>query len=264
VVRRRFPSRYALALQGRTRDPDAVLSRPARHLFLVPWRSFTLIGVWHVVYDRSPDEVSVGAEELESFIDKINWAYPGLSLSPADVTLCNAGLVPFGENEHGATNLRYGKRSHLIDHERTHGLEGLVTLIGIRYTMARGGAVQAMDLICYKLGKPMRRPTTERKPLLGVRPKTVSRALARGHAASGKRRVTQLKRRIGLGPRVLTKPRGHHRFTGRHAQHAQEDQWPTQRAPTPGTLAEQASRIGSLGWCGPSCVRIEAWAAIDR
>jgi len=167
VVRRRFPSHYALALESRTRDPDAILSRRARHLFLVPWRTYTLIGVWHVVYDRTPDKVSVGEEELESFIDEINWAYPGLSLSPADVTLCNAGLVPFGDNEPSATNLRYGKRSHLIDHEQAHGLQDLVTLIGIRYTMARGDAAQAMDLICRKLGKPVWRPATEHKPLFG-------------------------------------------------------------------------------------------------
>jgi glycerol-3-phosphate dehydrogenase len=167
VVRRRFSGQYALALQGRTRDPDALLSRARRHLFVVPWRSFTLIGVWHVVYDRSPDDVSVGLEELESFIDEINWAYPGLSLSLADVTMCNAGLVPFGENAPGATDLSYGKRSHIIDHARSHGFEGLVTLIGIRYTMARGDTAQAMDLICHKLGKPVRPPATERKLLLG-------------------------------------------------------------------------------------------------
>jgi glycerol-3-phosphate dehydrogenase len=167
VVRRRFASRYALALEGGTHDPDAILSRGARHLFLVPWRKYTLVGVWHVVYDRAPDNVNVGEKELESFIGEINRAHPGLSLAPSDVTLCNAGLVPFGENEPGATNLRYGKCSHLIDHERTHGLEGLVTLIGIRYTMGRGDAAQAMDLICGKLGKPARRPATELEPLFG-------------------------------------------------------------------------------------------------
>ena len=111
-----------MAVLGRTRDPDAVLSRPARHLFLVPWRNFTLVGVWHVVWDRHPDEVTVTAQELESFIDEINEAYPSLNLTLGDVRLWNAGLVPFGINEPGAINLSYGKKSNLIDHQKTQGI----------------------------------------------------------------------------------------------------------------------------------------------
>ena len=37
----------ALAVTGSSRDPQAVFSRSARHLFLVPWRGGTLVGVWH-------------------------------------------------------------------------------------------------------------------------------------------------------------------------------------------------------------------------
>src|SRR5690606_8504148 len=40
VVRRKFPHPYAVAVQGRTHDPDALLSRPARHMFLTPWRQY--------------------------------------------------------------------------------------------------------------------------------------------------------------------------------------------------------------------------------
>jgi glycerol-3-phosphate dehydrogenase len=78
----------------------------------------------------------------------------------------NAGLVPFGENEQGAENLRYGKRSHLVDHAATDGIANLVSLIGIRYTMARHDAAHAIDLMCSKLGKAGR-STTDRVPLDG-------------------------------------------------------------------------------------------------
>ena len=167
VVARRFTSPYALAVQGQTQDPDAVLSRAARHLFVVPWRNYTLVGVWHVVYEGGPDDVTVTEQDLQSFIDEINRAYPALELSLADVSMCNAGLVPFGENEPGAVHLSYGKRSRLIDHEKEHGLQGLVTLIGIRYTMARGDAAKVMDLVSAKLGKSLRAPPTHRIALHG-------------------------------------------------------------------------------------------------
>ncbi len=167
VVDRRLPGKQAVAVLGRTRDPDAVLSRPARHLFLVPWRDFTLVGVWHVVYERSPDQVDVTAQDLETFIDEINEAYPSLNLTLKDVRIWNAGLVPFGINEPGATNLSYGKRSNLIDHQKVDGVDGLVTLIGIRYTTARADSAKAIDIAAAKLGVQGTRRDSTTIPIMG-------------------------------------------------------------------------------------------------
>jgi len=167
LVQRQFPHSYALAVQGRTQDPDAVLSRAARHLFIVPWREFSLVGVWHVVWQEHPDSVSVTEAELTSFLGEINEAFPGMELTSDDVTMWNAGLVPFGENEPGAKHLSYGKRSHIIDHKREHGIDNLVSLIGVRYTMARGDAAKAVDMLCRKLEKRVPGCTTDRTPIFG-------------------------------------------------------------------------------------------------
>jgi glycerol-3-phosphate dehydrogenase len=167
LIKRRFRHEYALALQGRTRDPDAVLSRPARHLFLTPWRDYTLCGVWHRVWTEHPDRVRIGERELLGFIEEINEALPELALEPRDVTMWNAGLLPFGDNEEGAEDLRYGKRSHVIDHREEQGLENLVSLIGVRYTMARGDAATAVDLVQKKIGERVERAPTHRVPVHG-------------------------------------------------------------------------------------------------
>jgi glycerol-3-phosphate dehydrogenase len=167
VVKRRFSHGYALALQGRTRDPDALLSRPARHLFLTPWRDYTLCGVWHRVWTEHPDRVRIGERELAGFIEEVNEALPALALDPRDVTMWNAGLLPFGDNEAGTLHLRYGKRSQVIDHREEHGLENLVSLIGVRYTMARADAMAAVDLVAKKLGERIERPPTHRVPVHG-------------------------------------------------------------------------------------------------
>ncbi len=167
VVRRRFAAPYALAVMGRSRDADAVLARDARHLFVVPWREFSLIGVWHKVYREDPDRVGLERHELESYLEEINEAYPGLGLELADIRLWHAGLLPFGEERSGGSELSYGKRSLLVDHAGEHGLEGLVTLIGIRYTMGRGDAAKAIDLVTRKLGRRLPRPPTDRLPIFG-------------------------------------------------------------------------------------------------
>ncbi len=167
LIKRRFSSPRAIAVQAQTKDPDALLSRPARHLFLVPWRDYTLVGVWHVVYDKRPEQVVVAEEEIQSFIDEINWAYPSLKLMTKDVCMWNAGLVPFGDNVEGAKNLSYGKRSHFIDHKVEDDLDNLVTLIGVRYTTARGDSARAINLICRKLGLKGRVAKTDSIPVAG-------------------------------------------------------------------------------------------------
>lgn len=167
LIKRQFDSPRAIAVQARTRDPDALLSRPARHLFLVPWRSYTLVGVWHVIWEKHPEQVIVKENEVQDFIDEINWAYPSLKLTTKDVCMWNAGLVPFGENEEGAKNLSYGKRSHFIDHKISDGLDNLVTLIGVRYTTARGDSAKAIDLICKKLNFKGNKANTATTPVYG-------------------------------------------------------------------------------------------------
>jgi len=167
LIKRRFESPCAVAVQGRTKDPDALLSRPARHLFLVPWRDYTLVGVWHVVWKQHPEQVTVRENEIQSFIDEINWAYPSLKLTTKDVSMWNAGLVPFGENEEGAENLSYGKRSHFVDHKKSDNIDNLVTLIGVRYTTARGDSAKAINLICSKLGSGKLKAATESTPVVG-------------------------------------------------------------------------------------------------
>ena len=74
------------------KDPDAVLSRKGRHIFLVPWRDYTLVGVWHLVFDKDPDSITVSSEELDSYIDEINAAIPALELKLDDITMVNTGL----------------------------------------------------------------------------------------------------------------------------------------------------------------------------
>lgn len=168
VVRRKLLHHaHALAIQGKTRDPDAKFSRGARHLFVAPWRDYTLVGVWHVVWDKDPDSVNVSDEELETFITEVNEACPSLGIRLDDVSLWNAGLVPFGQNVPGSRDLRYGHRSRLIDHAVADGIENLVTLIGVRFTTGRFEAERAIDLVLRKLNREPRACRTAVTPVFG-------------------------------------------------------------------------------------------------
>lgn len=167
LVPRQIHPTFALAVQSRTRDSDALLSRPARHVFITPWRDCSLIGTWHKVFNRGPDAVTMGDDEILEFIDEVNTQYPDANLCFDEVSLWSAGLIPFGQKSGGDEDLSFGKRSILIDHQREHGIAGLATLIGIRYTMARGDAAKVVDIAARALGNDAPRPATDRIPIHG-------------------------------------------------------------------------------------------------
>lgn len=168
IVKRRFQHPYGLTLPSRSRDRDALLSRERRHLFVVPWRGeYSIIGTWHKVTADHPEELSLSDQELDEFVAEVNDGYPGLVGSADEVQILNYGLIPFGSHSAEAIDLSYGKRSVIIDHARTHDTAGLLTVIGIRYTMGRGDAKSALDEITRRLGITATPSMTHRRPVFG-------------------------------------------------------------------------------------------------
>jgi glycerol-3-phosphate dehydrogenase len=97
--------------------------------------------------------VALERSELLQFIEETNAGCPGLALSEADVCISGFGLVPFGKAaQQGAGSLSFGKESRLIDHWQRDRLAGLITLVSVRYTVARMDAAAALDLACRQLG----------------------------------------------------------------------------------------------------------------
>jgi glycerol-3-phosphate dehydrogenase len=167
VIRRPVVRDRALALQTRYRDPNAVLSRGPRHLFMVPWREVTLIGVNSVIYRGDPNALTVTQQEVQGFLDEINEAAPALGLTPDDVALVLAGLLPIGADNLVNGNISFGKRPLIVDHAKSDGLEQLITAITNRYTVARLVAEQAVDLVFRKLSQRACSSRTAEIPLYG-------------------------------------------------------------------------------------------------
>ncbi len=169
VLHRKFDLDFCLAINLESKDEDSLIDRGGRHIFFAPWlgRPFALLGVWHIVWGGSEDQVYVNEEELLEFLSEINKAYPALALTLNDISMVNTGLTLFSERETGSKRMRFGKRSILIDHAKAHSVDGLVTLIGVRATTARGAAEKAIDLIGQKLGKVIAISETQKKPIFG-------------------------------------------------------------------------------------------------
>ena len=156
VLKRKFVDGRALALQTRYRDPSAVLTRGPRHLFMVPWRGRTLVGVNSLIWRDEPDRLRVTEAEVSDFVNEIAEADPRLGLTMDDVALVMAGLLPVEKGNEEGGNVSFGKRPLVVDNAREDRVQGLISAISNRYTVARGVAERAVDLVYDKLGRSPR------------------------------------------------------------------------------------------------------------
>jgi glycerol-3-phosphate dehydrogenase len=165
VVKRKPKHDFALAFATQSKDTDSIIDRGGRHLFAVPWRNFTLVGVWHKVFKGLPENISVTLDEVKQYLSEVNVAFEGSEIRPEEVGIVNMGLTLFGDEEQQQAGLSFGKRSSIIDHDREHGLKGLITLIGVRATMARGMAEAALVHIMARMGH---KPTGDNSALMSL------------------------------------------------------------------------------------------------
>ncbi len=152
LVAARPPSqKYALAVPSKHTDPNAIMSRGRRHLFIIPWRDHTLIGSSHVAHEGAAGDFAVTDKDIQELIDEVNECYPALQLTRDDISFYHAGLVPMDESN-GMTDLRLAQRFRIVDHESADGISGLVSVSGIRWTTSGDVAEKAVNLIFRKLG----------------------------------------------------------------------------------------------------------------
>ena len=172
IVRRPLLDGHALAVgtlahpQDGLMDRDALIRRNSRFLYLKPWRTHTIIGSLQERYEGDPDGVQTTPEEIQGFLDEINHAYPAAQLTFDDVSFIHQGLVPITPSTVAAKTVNLAKRALLTDHARD-GLEGLISVLGVKYTTARLVAEQTIDLVFRKLGIRYPKSVTATRPVYG-------------------------------------------------------------------------------------------------
>jgi glycerol-3-phosphate dehydrogenase len=166
VDRELFPH-YAVGVYGKSHfdDRDAILRKGSRLFFITPWHGRSLIGTAHLPYDADRDHVQVTEAEIQAFLDEINAAYSAADLKRQDVCFAYGGLLPV--TAYGAGDVQLIKRPEIRDHRTQGGPEGLVSVIGVKFTEARRVAEQTIDLVFKKLGKTPPKSTTAMIPVHG-------------------------------------------------------------------------------------------------
>jgi glycerol-3-phosphate dehydrogenase len=164
--RRTFPLVKAMnVVTRRPAWPVAVGSptRGGRLLIALPWHGRLAIGTSHGEEPAGADATYVNTPELESFLAEINEAFPSLHLDRDEVALVHRGVVPARLHRSGSPRLL--EHSLLLDHARD-GIEGALSMVGVKYTLARVVAERAVDLTVRKLGIGPLPSRTSSRPLI--------------------------------------------------------------------------------------------------
>lgn len=224
AVRRIFSHDTAIALAGRTpfRDRDALLRAGSRLFFLVPWRDVTLVGTRHLSWEGDPDAFAVEPDDALAFLEEAREALPAARLGAADVVGVYGGMLPRAPGTPAAGEVQLQKDGSVLDHARgAQPVDGLVSVVGVKWTTARAVAERAVVLVARKLGlaaAARRAPTalasgaTERWSDLVARARArgvrgldddAALALVRGHGGGAFALFDAVEADPALGRRVL-------------------------------------------------------------
>lgn len=150
---------------GLTSQP--VNGRPPQVLFIVPWRNKSLIGTCHFPWYDAPHTFKLSEALVQEFLVQINSAHPPCKLSLQDVRNVNWGFLPVSQADANKQPVRLTRDGVVIDHQKKHGISGLISILGVKYTTARVVAEQAMDLAVCQLGTKTKKCQTHCTPVRG-------------------------------------------------------------------------------------------------
>jgi len=156
---------YALGMRSGGSSYDKRTS--GRLLFLTPWRKATLIGTWYFGSHTDPSINELSKDELDVCIREANSAFPKLRLTKSEISLIHLGYVPAEPNYLDGNRISPSKRYKIIDHSRSGGPAGMISVLGVKYTTARDVAEKTLAHVIKKLDKKPRFKSSVDRPLLG-------------------------------------------------------------------------------------------------
>ena len=129
IPRARLTSQHAVAFDS---------PRDGRHVFLIPWGDFALIGTTDTDYDGPLDAPAATREDVEYLLEAVQHTFPGAQMGPDDIISTYAGLRPLLFAEGGTYALSR-------EHEIVESPSGLITIVGGKLTTHRLMAKQLTD-----------------------------------------------------------------------------------------------------------------------
>lgn len=145
-------SNYALALATKHQS-DAKIDRGGRHVFLIPWRGYSLIGTSYDEVSNPDGNLSIQPGQVDALLADVNDALPNVGLTRADIVSGYSGLYPLQTDVIESTVYQGTGEYRIIDHAETNNVSGLITALGAKFTTGRKISALTLPLIGKALGR---------------------------------------------------------------------------------------------------------------
>ena len=117
---------------------------------IVPQRNQSILGTSAWIAD-DPDEVMLPADHVRQMIDLCSQMLPQLAHLP--VVAAWSASRPLLVSDTEADPTKISRASEAIDHAKTDGMEGLLSVVGGKATTMRAMAKKVVDRVCAKTGR---------------------------------------------------------------------------------------------------------------
>ena len=168
----------ALAVESRFAGDGAVVARGNRSYFIIPWRSWSLIGTADALHTGNPDTYELLEDEVRGLVEDVRRVFRSPGLTLGSVRHAFGGLRPidprfrgkFEKLDYFSGTVEPSHDDTIVDHGDRKGggsadlPQNLISVEGIKYSTARAVAERAVAIACRKIGRPWTTPPEERLP----------------------------------------------------------------------------------------------------
>jgi glycerol-3-phosphate dehydrogenase len=160
IVTESVTKNCAIALPT-NKQSEAVVSRGGRHVFIIPWRGYSLIGTTYTSYQGDLENVAATEADIEELIEDINQAFNKVKVRREQVKYAYAGIYPLVTDSINPELYQGTGDYRIVNHENEDGLAGLISAFGAKYTTAR--------LLAEKTLNEIKKSSLKMKPGLPLR-----------------------------------------------------------------------------------------------
>ncbi len=169
VLKRKINNNYAFGISSNIefREGKQYRRNKRRLLFITPWRDYTVIGTSHLPYNGDADSFKVKETDVQDLLQELNVLLPELKLQRSDITYVHGGVLPLAAEPRPGEDVQLLPHYRIVDYSKTAQVDGLLSIVGVKYTTARDVAEKTMNLVMTKLHNDTRLFSTRQKPLTG-------------------------------------------------------------------------------------------------
>lgn len=116
--------------------------------FVIPWGKYSLLGTTDTDYTKDLEAIYAEKEDVDYIMREAQRVFPQLKTEDIFYTFAGLRSLPDSGNDKPSNVSRAHKT---IDHEKTDGVKGFVSVLGGKITGGRGIAEEITNLVCKKL-----------------------------------------------------------------------------------------------------------------